>query len=707
MNKSCNTHNKNKQSTDDKTLLSFFENVRALGAVVINDNGLVLDVNQTFMNWSDSWYKPDSLPLPKLSDLQPDLARKISRSMQDSSLGNETVDQFCFSLRHKGLSYPINCNALMIPLKEHKSGITGFSVLLICWFSELSNTVPAANDQESTVLALMNEMPIGIISLSSRMECTYANLEASHLTDLAEDALMGRGWTAIFEGQDDLLKALIVEVMRTGCSQADLCFESNAKNKRNLHLDIRAQLNETSGIDHAVCAIIDVTDRLNREREFDKLANYDSVTGLSNRIALKNHLESYISLAKRLGNKIQLLFIDLDGFKNINDLHGHQIGDEILIEVAQRLKHYVRECDLVARFGGDEFVIVLTNSSSDSVIDNLAQKVNVALRQPYLIGKLQLHLSASIGISCFNPDHHPESVSTGLVVDELFKQADLAMYAAKHQGKNKFCRFNSKDSREVTLSYSIGQLLPQALSNRQIVFAYQPILDVKTGAIKGLEALLRWNHESLGWINPELVINIAAADGMIIELQHYMIVSTIEQFEKLLSNYPALKNSKLAINICAFQLFDFKYTQYIADSFNRSSFGCKRVTLEITESTLIDKQSEVLPNLNFLKSKGFTIAMDDFGTGYSSLSYLTRFPIDYVKMDKSFIYSLSERELQHSLVEGVITLCHSIGKEVVAEGVETDEDFQCLKKMNCDYTQGYLHSKPMCSEELIRWLEKQ
>ena len=685
--------------------LSGLAEVADLGVLAVTANGHIQFLNEAMGRWL-GWQQGDEVP--RLQALQPHLYNLcFGDQPADSDAPLKGFDTFSFTLKRKGLSEGLPCEAIKLPLSL-SPGVSRSDCVLLCWFRPGSPAEKPAETPEALIQALVGNAPIGIFSLDEQWECQFANLEACQLSGMTREELEGRGWTRLFAPHEEQLQTMIHDLLQSGVAHVELERTQHAAGSRVLQLDVRASTNEEGGLEHAVCALIDVTDRVERQQEIHRLANFDSVTGLQNRLAMKHQLERYLAMAKRLRQKVQVLFIDLDGFKSINDLYGHALGDQLLVQVAQRLTRQIRHSDTVARFGGDEFVVIIPGEIPDDVVNNIAEKLNAVLRHPYLVADINLHLTASIGISSFQGDERSEHVATEILRDELLKQADLAMYAAKNKGKNQYRRFNIDHGEEITLAYTIGQQLPRAIEECEIGYHYQPILDNASGRLIGVEALMRWHDEKMGWVNPEVVINVAEANGKIIELQHYMIHCVIHQFEALLQRLPAsLKDLRLSINICAIQLFDFKYAEFIAESFKATRFGTSQVTLELTESTLIEDRPEVYSNLDYLKEQGFKVALDDFGTGYSSLSYLTKFPIDIVKLDKSFIWGMQDRAQQQALIDGCVTLAHSLGMQVVAEGVESAKDLHTLEQMGCDFTQGYYHSKPLDMENLYAWIDKQ
>lgn len=676
-------------------LLSELDEIAGLGSMVLRRDGCILFLNESMARWL-AWHEGLR---PQLQDLQPHLFKQCFGSSEDSESAVARFDSFTFSLSRKGLSEDIPCAGLKVPL----SGNAG-EILLLCWFEERNLPESPGPDTGAMIQALISKAPIGILSLNGNWECNFANVEASQLCNLPNEQLLRRGWSRLFSQHDALLQKMINQLLSTGIAQIELELEQTGLGSKILQIDVRGSVNESGTLEHAVCALVDVTDRVHRQQEIHQLANFDAVTGLYNRLAMKHQLERYLELAKRLRQKVQILFVDLDGFKNINDLYGHAVGDQVLVLAAERLRNQVRQNDVVARFGGDEFVIIIPGETPDKVVDSIAGKVNEVLRKPYIVDEVALYLTASIGISSFVGDERSEHVSMTELRDEMLKQADLAMYAAKNEGKNQYRRFNVNQGEEITLSYWVGQFLPAAIENGEIFFHYQPLIDIASGEIMGVEALMRWQHDTLGWVNPEVIVKVAEANGKIIDLQHYMIESTIRDFEHLLDQLPeSRRDLRLSINICAIQLFDVKYTERIAELFEQSRIRASQVTLELTEGTLIEDRIEINSNLAFLKEQGFKIALDDFGTGYSALSYLTKFPIDIVKLDKSFIHSLGEGQ-QAALVKGCVQLAHSLDMGVVAEGIESETEYQTVGTMGCDFTQGYFHSKPINMSDLLSWI---
>ena len=674
-------------------------NVAGLGVIIVEASGKILFINDIYAQWLNV-NKAD--PPENLKILQNNLFNHCFSNAKSTPFEENNFDFFEYNLERKGLKVKIACEILKIPLHENENQ----QVLLLTWFKNQTDLSIQESFPQDMIHSLISRAPIGILSIDHNWDCQFANEEVSQLTNYSHDELMGRGWTTLFDNKNDQLQEMINTLLCTGFAQIELELNQPCFGRRILQLDIRGNIENSNTLEHAVCAMIDVTDRVERQQEIHRLANYDSVTGLSNRLALKHQLERYLDIAKRLRNKIQLLFIDLDGFKTINDLYGHAFGDQVLIQVAGRLKSQVRQSDVISRFGGDEFIIVMPGDVPDDVVDGISDKINAALGQPYLINDIPVHLTASIGVASFIGETKSETMDTEVLVDELLKQADLAMYQAKNQGKNQFVRYNVDQGQEVTLAYSIGQLLPDAISEQKIHFYYQPIVNARTQETLGVEALLRWHDSKLGWINPETAIHVAETNGLIIPLQHYMLDQVISDFSYIVKCLDSHGNDiRLSVNICAIQLMNFKYTSVIFEKFDKSDIDIRRITLELTEGTLIENRSEVFGNLEFLIEKGFKIALDDFGTGFSSLSYLSHFPIDIVKLDKSFLLQIKNNKQQCALVSGCVHLIHSLDKLVVAEGIETEEDCNLLKAFSCDLIQGYFFSQALQRDELCDWIK--
>ncbi len=678
-------------------LLKHIDHHAGLGILLVSADGTIIFINNSLSCWLGltEVYQPQDLKYLNAALYK----RCFSQKKMDS--GKNQFEFFDFKLNRKGLTEEIDCEILKIPIAHKPNN----DYLIFCWFKPQIAIDDSTNIQNKILKSLISRAPIGILSIDLDWQCQFANEEMSQLTCLSREELYGRGWISLFSDNSDLLQQMINSLLSSGYAKVELELTQPSFGRRILELDVRGEIDENGGLEHAVCAFIDVTERVERQQEIHNLANFDSVTGLSNRLSLKHQLTRYMALAKKLKQKVQLMFIDLDGFKTINDLYGHGIGDQVLVQVAQRLTRQVRQTDVVARFGGDEFVILMPGEVPDQVVDKIGCTLNKVLRHIYVINDIAVHLTASIGIASFIGDEKSGNMQTDLLVDELLKQADLAMYQAKHKGKNLCLRYDTVHGHEITLAYSIGQLLPSAISKQQIQFYYQPIVDNNSNKLIGVEALLRWHDENQGWINPEKAINVAEANGMIISLQNFMLAQVIKDFTEIMqltkSAYPKLR---LSINICALQLMERSHCQYIWEQFERSGIESSQVTIELTENTLIENSTEVYGNLQFLREKGFIIALDDFGTGYSSLSYLTQFPIDIVKLDKTFILSMQKTQQQIALVSGCIKLIHSLSKQVVAEGVESKDDLQLLQSMKCDYVQGYYYSKALALTALGEWI---
>ncbi len=438
----------------------------------------------------------------------------------------------------------------------------------------------------------------------------------------------------------------------------------------------------------------DITELKEAEETIRFQASRDSLTGLANRKALDDHFDSALATAIRKRHKLGVLFLDLDRFKTINDTLGHGIGDLILKEVGQRLQQSVRQVDTVARLGGDEFIILLTEIHSAQDAVRVAEKILKAFTPVMRVQDQSLHVSSSIGIALFPAD--------GQDIYTLLKNADTALYRAKDAGRNRYQFYNYSMNLQSVARLSLEQDLRTAVNNGELRLVYQPFVNLKNGHVVGVEALVRWQHPKLGLLLPFDFIPLAEETGMILSIGNW-ILQTVCQEGKLLqdSGY----NLQMTVNLSARQFAEAGLVDTISDTLYETGLDARFLELEITESVAMENITRTSSKLNDLKQKGISIAIDDFGTGYSSLSYLKRFPVHKLKVDKSFVKHAITDPQDSAIIRAIISMGHSLGLKVCAEGVEEPQQQALLKSMGCDLIQGYLISKPVPPNELIDWLK--
>ncbi|WP_169915782.1 EAL domain-containing protein [Shewanella psychrophila] len=434
----------------------------------------------------------------------------------------------------------------------------------------------------------------------------------------------------------------------------------------------------------AVVTFLDTTDREIAAEVIRHQAHYDTLTDLPNRFLALERLSQMLEESERSKDNIAVLFLDLDDFKKINDSLGHETGDKLLIESAERLLNSIRNGDTVGRLGGDEFIILLHGLKQAANARPVAEHLINSFRKPFLVGERELILTASIGISIYPDDGHNAS--------ELLRNADSAMYHAKEKGRNTYSYFTNKMNKEVSRRLAIEEQIHGALERGEFEVFYQTQVDIINNIVMGAEALLRWSNPALGNISPDEFIPIAEQTGVIIPLGKFVflqaIVATTLWKKKHLSPF------RIAINLSPCQFRDPDLVSFIIDNVNQSKMSPKDIELEITEGVLLSGHDYITEALESLSKAGFSLAMDDFGTGYSSLNYLRTYPFNVLKIDRSFINDIETGTANKELVLAMIAMAHALGIEVVAEGVETEAQLNYLKSINCDYAQGYFFSKP-------------
>lgn len=455
------------------------------------------------------------------------------------------------------------------------------------------------------------------------------------------------------------------------------------KNGKSIWLDLHASRVMFRGKSSVLGILRDISKQKEAEEVIWHQANFDTLTSLPNRRMFRNRLEQEILKSDRTGLSFAMMFLDLDHFKEVNDTMGHETGDHLLKEAATRLKSCVRETDTVARLGGDEFVLLLTEIEDLKSLERIAEDILAMLEQPFEIGMEPLYISASIGITFYPIDAHN--------FDNLLKNADQAMYAAKAEGRNRFSYFTPSMQAAAQARMRLANDLRHAVKRKEFELVYQPIVKVGTGLILKAEALLRWHHPINGLINPAEFIPVAEETGIINEIGDWVFGKATKQL--MIWHKTIHPDFQISINKSPAQ-FRNVYSNWVAEVANMG-LPATSLVVEITEGLLLDANDNVSNQLLEFKNAGIQVAIDDFGTGYSSLSYLKKYDIEYIKIDKSFVSSLSTSASDLGICEAIILMAHKLDMRVIAEGVETLEQYQLLESAGCDYVQGYYFSKPI------------
>jgi len=438
---------------------------------------------------------------------------------------------------------------------------------------------------------------------------------------------------------------------------------------------------------------------IERERASEliwKQANFDTLTGLPNRNLMLDHLQLALKTADREGDRVAVAFLDLDNFKDINDTLGHDVGDQLLIECAERIKQCLRANDTVSRLGGDEFVVILNSIETLSSIDIVVQKILDVILKPYLINVERVHTSASLGVTLYPDDARD--------IKGLLKNADQAMYGAKDLGKNSY-KYYTQDMQAVAVKrITLLNDLRYAIQNDELFIEYQPITSFKNGKAIKAEALLRWQHPEKGRIAPDEFIPLAEESGLIIEISNWVFEEVCKNVKRWQTHY--CRELQICINTSPSQYFQQETS--ITDWLTRlldENIAARSILLEVTENLLMEADTNVSKKLFQFRQAGVDIALDDFGTGYSSISYLKKLPTDYLKIDKSFVKTMTDVSNDKVLCEAIIVMAKKLGIKVVAEGVETQEQYDILNNMGCDFGQGYFIARPMSKTNFEAFLK--
>jgi len=490
----------------------------------------------------------------------------------------------------------------------------------------------------------------------------------------------------ISENDYTRVKSTFDKAIETG-SQFSLEYTLSLNANKKIHVLTKGKVRKKKDGSVKMSAIsMDITKDIQNQKTIEKLAYFDALTGLANRTLLRDRMHKAVQNAQRNDEKLGVVFLDLDHFKLINDTLGHSVGDELLIYISEILKEQTRDSDTLARLGGDEFLILLPSIKDITDVEHFAAKILTALEHKHNIGIHQLYITSSIGVSIY-PEH-------GTTCDELIRNADTAMYEAKNNGRNKFKTYSQTMGNYVDKQLNLEQDLTEAVkSKEQIEVYYQVKMNANSKKIIGAEALVRWNHPTNGLIFPDDFIYMAESTGLMVELGNIITRQSISMVKKL--NAIGYTDIKMAINLSARQFQDSSLVPFISQMLSEYDVDPSQLEFEITESISMANVSNTLRILTQLQEIGVSIAIDDFGTGHSSLSYLKKFPINTLKIDKSFVMGITDNDEDKVIAQTIITMAHSLGLKTVAEGVETKAHVDMLQEMDCDILQGYYYSKPV------------
>jgi diguanylate cyclase (GGDEF)-like protein/PAS domain S-box-containing protein len=535
-----------------------------------------------------------------------------------------------------------------------------------------------------------------IIITDAQNKILFVNPAFEIVTGYSAEEVIGKNPRILQSGMHDIQ---FYEKMWNDLKQHGL-WKGEIWNKRKdgeLYLEwltISVVKDRKGNVTNYVAIFSDITEHKRNMEQLTRLALYDPLTNVPNRYLLEKRLESIIRMSKKHNQSFALLFLDLDRFKNINDSLGHRVGDRLLKETAQRLKGLLRKQDTIARFGGDEFVIILPNLKHIREAVYMAEKIVESLKRPFCFNHQEVYISTSIGISVYPYD--------GTDKETLIRMADRAMYQAKKNGRNQYALYHDGMHRNGKQLFQLETALRKALDQGEFELYYQPQLDIKTKQIRAVEALIRWKHPEKGFISPGMFIPLAEESGLITPISDWIMMQACEHLKQLQLHFPYVK---MSINISSIYFQQIDFLEKLRKTIESVNVNPRSIELELTESAIMPHAEQSVERLTKLKTMGISIAIDDFGTGFSSLSYLHRFPIDILKIDQSFTKQLSRYQEDSAIVKAIIMMAHSLQIKVVAEGVETKKQYQVLEKQCCDFVQGYYVSKPLPISELYEFLD--
>ena len=617
------------------------------------------------------------------------LSEKVSHYLSD--IKTDELAEFLLALSHDYQSSETELQSLRYALDDKTNKTEATYQIAERRISQLESIEKELKQTVSLISATLETSQEGVLVIGNDNQPVVSNDNFVNMWNL------NREWIDNSSGRD------IYEIVRVQLKQPSLLIEhlreveppSSTALKEYLLKDGRII---ESYISHHVDAGMvwrfrDITEAKKQEEVIRFQAHHDALTNLPNRTLFGDRLSHALRKILRSDGKLSVFYLDLDGFKTINDSLGHMVGDELLVQVAKRLSDVLRDDDTVGRMGGDEFTVLLEDIEGHADVVRLAERVIDVFRAPFVLDGQELYITTSIGISVYPGDGKTEEL--------LLRNADIAMYKAKDQGRNNYHFFTSSLERLAKHRLSLETMLRNAVKNEEFELYYQPVLTLGVEAVtlSGFEALLRWETKDQGFIGPDTFIPVAESTGMILPLGEWVLNAACKQAKVWVDM--GFLDIKVAINLSAKQFQQSNIFEMILSAIRGAGIGFHNVALEITESMVMQNVHGSIEILSRLREKGISISMDDFGTGYSSLNYLKTLPIDMLKIDRTFVKDVTESKDDRAIASSIITLGHNLDMRIVAEGVETPEQGDFLCSQGCDMVQGYYFGKPLPAKEAI------
>jgi len=677
-----------KERTDELRQSEFryqqmFEESAAVKLALDPENGKIVDANKAAEEFYG--YPRSQLLSMKITDINTRPWAEISAEIEKAA--NEKL--LCFNFKHRLASGEIRD----VEIYSGPVDLGGKTIL----YAIVHDITDRKRSEESLrrFTSIFEASSEAVMVVDSNNRIVAINPAFSDITGYALHEVEGKNPRILASGQhdDSFYREMWRSLETYGYWQGEIWDKRKNGDVFPEWLTINTIYDEQGNVRERVALFSDITKKKEAEEQVWRQANFDDLTGLPNRSMFRDRLDFEIRKAARNGFAFALLFIDLDRFKEVNDTLGHEAGDRLLVEAAQRIASSVRESDTVARLGGDEFTVILSDLPGNAHVENMATTIIQKLAEPFHLGKERAYVSGSIGITLYPSDAEQSS--------ELLKNADQAMYVAKGLGKNRFAYFTPELQEAALERMKLTGELRTALPNGELQLAFQPIVAIETNAIVKAEALLRWTNPRRGAVSPTEFIPLAEETGLIHEIGDW-VFREAARWAKRWQNLR--ENFQVSLNVSPVQLMVQSGGHSWPDHLRELGLSGRSIVVEITEGVLLNASEAVAERLAHLRNAGIQIAIDDFGTGYSALGYLKKFDIDYLKIDRSFISGIETDSDDLALSMAIVAMAHSLSMEVVAEGVETQGQQAILPSIRCDYAQGYLYARPLSPDEFERLL---